>query len=320
MNDIAITSNNSVKAAVTSEQKALVKSVIFPEANDAELELFFYECGRRGVHPLDRLIHPVKRNDSDSGTKRVTFQCGIDYFRAAAQETGEYDGQDEPEFGDVDPQGFPEWAKVAVYRKGTDRPFIGIARWKEYYPGEKMGFMWRKMPHAQLAKCAEALAFRKAFPLKLAGLYAEEEMHQAIDVGAGSVPLKETVKEKPPVSLPEGTPKQAPEAEKRTPQEQLAAELEAYEPDWVKRGVLLKSLSIFGQKGKEKWMNLERIKETSDKWCLKVLENLRKLPPKPGQEPSGETEACTGDPKTCLSAQWASEGNLICLDTGKPCP
>jgi phage recombination protein Bet len=162
------------------DDKALVNTVkqtVFDKANNEELVLFFHQCKRLGVHPLDRMIHPVKRQSKDGD--KVSFQCSIDYFRSVAEESGEYDGQDEPEYEGTTKDGYPELARVRVYRKGIGRPFVGVARWAEYYPGDTIGFMWRKMPHNQLSKCAEALALRKAFPQKLQGLYIDDEMHQA---------------------------------------------------------------------------------------------------------------------------------------------
>jgi hypothetical protein len=58
-------------------------------------------------------------------------------------------------------------------------PISATVYWKEFYPGQKLGHMWRKMPHNQLAKCGEAGALRKAFPRKLGGLYINEEMEKA---------------------------------------------------------------------------------------------------------------------------------------------
>jgi hypothetical protein len=133
---------------------------------------------------MDRLIYPVKR------AGKVAFQMGIDYLRAAAEETGRYVGQEPIQYGPTVKQvikdgeiSVPEWAEVIVKRKDSETgevtPIPHRAYWREYYPGEELGFMWRKMPMNQLGKCAEAGAMRKAFPRKLGGLYINEEMEQA---------------------------------------------------------------------------------------------------------------------------------------------
>ncbi len=186
------------RIVITEAQVALIKNTVAIGATNDELKLFFYECRRRGVHPLDRMIHFVKRGKEDKA--RATFQAGIDFLRSQAEETGEYRGQEKPEFGPLkkDTQ-YPEWATITVRRKDPDSGEVylvsAIAYWDEYYPGELLGFMWRKMPRSQLAKCAEALALRKAFPKKIAGLYSFEEMEQAdIIEGSEKAPLQEPKK------------------------------------------------------------------------------------------------------------------------------
>jgi hypothetical protein len=103
---------------------------------------------------------------------------GIDGFRAIAERTGVYDGQDEPAF-EYDAKGQLRLCKVAVYRKDVSRPFVGIAHFGEYAQRKKDGALtriWAEKPHVMLAKCAEALAFRKGFPEDTSGLYTAEEM------------------------------------------------------------------------------------------------------------------------------------------------
>lgn len=169
---------------IRRDQIELIKRTIFIGATDDEMRLFFYECRRRGIHPMDRLIFPVKR------AGKVAFQMGIDYLRAAAEETGRYVGQRPINYGPPSKQSYqdkeitvPEWAEVIVLRKDPETGEVTEiphrAYWKEYYPGDDIGFMWRKMPMNQLGKCAEAGALRKAFPRKLGGLYINEEMEQA---------------------------------------------------------------------------------------------------------------------------------------------
>ena len=159
---------------ITNEQTALIKQTIAVGATDAELKLFFYDCTRRGVHPLDKLIHFTKRGG------KYTPITSIDFMRSRAHETNECAGISDPDFtGETKKEGFA--ARVVVHRlvQGQMCPFAATARWEEYCPGAGQDHMWRKMPHTMLGKCAEALALRKAFPQQLQGLYAREEMDQA---------------------------------------------------------------------------------------------------------------------------------------------
>jgi len=161
------------EVTITPEQVSLIKNTIAVGATDDELKLFFFECRRRGVHPLDRLIHFVKRSG------RATFQCGIDFMRAQAEASGQYRGQEDVEYG-PNKNGYPEWAKATVRRKDPDTGDIytvsATAYWDEFYPGDQLGFMWKKMPRVMLGKVAESQALRKAFPLNFNGLYTFEEM------------------------------------------------------------------------------------------------------------------------------------------------
>lgn len=159
---------------ITNEQVDLIRETLARGASDAELKLYFYDCRRRGVHPLDNLIHFTKRGG------KYTPITSIDMFRMRAAESGAHAGTNDAEY-DGEPFTAPFTASVTVYKmvEGKERPFTASARWAEYYPGDDLGFMWRKMPFLMLGKCAEALALRKAFPAQLQGLYIKEEMEQA---------------------------------------------------------------------------------------------------------------------------------------------
>ena len=160
------------------EKVSLIRTTFASGATSEELKLFLYQISRTGLDPLAKQIYFQKRFNKRRGKSEMAIITGIDGYRLVADRTGCYAGNDDPVFDD---EVHPRKATVTVYKIiGAMRcPFTASARWDQYYPGDDGGFMWRKMPHLMLGKCAEALALRKAFPAELSGLYIKEEMEQA---------------------------------------------------------------------------------------------------------------------------------------------
>lgn len=160
------------------EHMRIVRDAFAPTATPVEFMVMWAGAKSRGLDPVKKQIHFVKRYDALRGCDVWSSQVSIDGFRAIAEATGKYDGQDEPEFS-RDPEDKSLVAKVRVYRKDVGRAFVGVAMWPEFVQAKKSGeptYMWAKMPYHMLAKCAEALALRKAFPEQLSGLYTPDEM------------------------------------------------------------------------------------------------------------------------------------------------
>ena len=173
----------------------VVRETLAPDLTLGELQLFALVSARSGLDPFARQIYAVKRQG------RMTIQTGIDGYRSIAARTGEYDGQDEPTYGpncacDRLPKPHPESATVRVYRKGMGRPVGATAFWHEYVPepgpSGRGDTMWKRMPHVMVAKVAEALALRKAFPWDPnsrsgigSDIYTSEEMAQADNAPPG---------------------------------------------------------------------------------------------------------------------------------------
>lgn len=178
---IAPRDNNMAVALATYNDKAqlaVIRDQICVGATASEMWVFLARCVALGLDPFSRQIYFVKR-DSANGPV-VAHQIGIDGFRSIAERTGELVGITEPEYeGETEVKGIkaPAIARVTVTReiRGKDREFTGSARWSEFYPGDKLGFMWQKMPFHMLGKCAEAQAMRRAFPQQMGGLNTDAE-------------------------------------------------------------------------------------------------------------------------------------------------
>ena len=155
-------------------------------AHPAHLATFFHQVRRTGLDPFARQIYMITRQGNP------TIQTGIDGFRVIARRavdtTGETLGYGETmwanakgEWVDVWLQeGHPAAAKVTVYRNGQS--FSAVALYSEYVALKRDGkpnTFWQNKAALMLAKCAEALALRKAFPQDLSGLYTSDEMDQA---------------------------------------------------------------------------------------------------------------------------------------------
>lgn len=197
----------------TAEEKAVIEAagLVFKHtygaregakdlAPRAVIAKFMHTCERTGLDPLARQIYCIGRLGRDG--IEWSIQTAIDGFRVIAERTSKYAGQDAAEWLTSTGEWVPVFvkalhgehplaARVTVYRHdwNPDKPAVGVATWDEYAQTTKKGeltAMWRQRGPGQLAKCAEALALRKAFPQDLSGVFTDDEMlakQEAADAG-----------------------------------------------------------------------------------------------------------------------------------------
>jgi phage recombination protein Bet len=165
------------------KQLAALRQIGLTDAPKAELAVFLHYCQRTGLDPFARQIYMIARGG------KYTIQASIDGLRIVAQRSGNYGGQTMVEWCGADGIWKDVWleatpptaARVGIYYKDVPNPTYAVAKFESYavsYQGKLSG-LWAKMPDLMIAKCAEALALRKAFPQDLSGIYSGDEMAQA---------------------------------------------------------------------------------------------------------------------------------------------
>lgn len=199
----------------TPAQRTALKSIGIETEGELAVPIphvlqFLHLCQMRDLDPFLGEAHLVTYGKINRREGRVyddrTYKLivGIDGFRKRGEDSLQYAGQTSPEWCGEDgvwkevwsAETVPVAARVGIFRKGHDVPTYGVAHYTEFVPmvdewvgrgksaqrtGRKIPTpMWQKMPRNQTAKCAEAQAWRKAFPRRMAGMYAPEEMERAV--------------------------------------------------------------------------------------------------------------------------------------------
>lgn len=179
-----LVSNQSTDLATPEEQQRreaamrMLREVTCKDHTDDEFQFFLGVAERYKLDPVLKQIYSIKRGG------RQCFQIGIDGFRTIAHRTKRCAGISAPVFTYVrDKNGNPSrqvetaTCTVKVVLPNNQIGEFSATVWMdEFNAGNQF---YKRMPHVQLGKVAEAHAIRRAFPVETGAMYVQEEFHAA---------------------------------------------------------------------------------------------------------------------------------------------
>ena len=180
----------------------VLSSSLYPGAEKNSVMMVLAYCQAAHLDPMLKPVHIVPIWNSKTKKMQDTVMPGIGLYRIQAARTGQYAGISEPEYGPpvtaklsgVEVT-YPEWCRVTVKRQmsnGLVAEYTANERWIENYATASKdtaapNAMWKRRAFAQLAKCAEAQALRKAFPEVGSAPTADEMEGKAYEEAARDV-------------------------------------------------------------------------------------------------------------------------------------
>lgn len=208
--DLAISSEQST---FTEKQLAGLRQLGIDDASEGDIDLFFHRCRVTGLDPFSKQIYMIgrrtkikewdeaERKQVEKWVMKYTIQTGIDGYRLngarAIRKRGDEVAIGSPMWRGIDTGWDDVWldanrppaaARFTITVNGNE--FTATAMYAEYVQTisftengktvTKPNSMWAKMPANQLAKCAEAACWRKAYPDDFSGLILEDAA-QVID-------------------------------------------------------------------------------------------------------------------------------------------
>lgn len=190
----------------------VLSSSLYPGAEKNSVVMVLAYCQAAHLDPMLKPVHIVPIWNSKTKKMQDTVMPGIGLYRIQAARTGQYAGISEPEYGPpvtaklsgVEVT-YPEWCRVTVKRQmsnGLVAEYTANERWLENYATASKdtaapNAMWKRRAFAQLAKCAEAQALRKAFPEVGSAPTADEMEGKAFEEPVRDVSPRQQAKSEP---------------------------------------------------------------------------------------------------------------------------